>query len=140
MSNGSPVSAAASMASNARATWSASNSERSMLSGWAAGSSGRTFARDCDPGAQNSSTSLPRVAQQRQDELDAAVSRRRNGDPGRREHRDAQRSVGRLHLALGARRRLLHDVVRSPPGALRRPRRGRPLPGRRRRGACPPWI
>lgn len=56
-SNGSPLLAAASMAANARATWSASKSERSMHSGCAASRSGCTVALDPDPGAQNNSTS-----------------------------------------------------------------------------------
>ena len=52
--------AAMSIASNARATWSTSYSERSISSGWGASSSVTTVALETDPGAQNRVTSWPR--------------------------------------------------------------------------------
>ena len=52
--------AATSIASNARATWSTSYSERSISSGWGASSSVTTVALETDPGAQNRVTSWPR--------------------------------------------------------------------------------
>jgi hypothetical protein len=50
------------------------------------------------------------VAQEREDELDAAVPGGRDGDPGRRQHRDPPRALGLRHRA-GRRARLLHHVV-----------------------------
>src|SRR5690606_16628594 len=49
--------------------------------------------------------------QQCDDELDAAITRRWDGDPRRREHRDPQWLLGRLTFGDLARRRLRHEVV-----------------------------
>ena len=92
-----------------RATWSTSYSARSISSGWDSSSSGTTSARDAEPGAQNSVTSMPpadqRLGEDADDRLDATVPGRRHGDPGRSQHRDPHGAPRRASQGLRSRGR-----------------------------------
>jgi hypothetical protein len=113
-----PLLAASSTAAKARAVWSASNSARSIASRVRGGKHRphpRLGARaGCAEQLDVLAALHQRVAEQRQHLLDAAVARRRHGNPGRCQHGDPEDSLD--WLALGGRtvRRLRHHVVAAP--------------------------